>query len=72
MYITSNPRTKKAAKEALTAALAAGEPGLAVFQPGPFPGRENGSCAIEGPHYPEPHRWYGSGTLRDGYLVALK
>ena len=69
MYTTRNFKSKKAVKEA----IAAGER-ITVFQPGPFGGNEptDGYVALEGPHYPEPHRWYGSGTLKDGVLVAIK
>lgn len=69
MYTTKNFRTKKALKNA----LAAGEV-VTVYQPGPFGGDEprNGTVFLEGPHYPEPHRWYALGTLKDGRLVAVK
>jgi superfamily II RNA helicase len=32
----------------------------------------DGGIALEGPHYPEPHRWYASGECKDGMLIALK
>ena len=53
MYVQPNFKTKKMLKEA----IAKGE-FVKVFSPGPFPVRENGIETIEGPHYPEPHRWY--------------
>ncbi len=47
---------------------------ITVFQPGPFGGNEptDGSVALEGPHYPEPHRWYASAVLKDGKVVKVK
>lgn len=68
MYTTINFKSKKQIKEA----IAAGKK-ITVFQPGPFGGNEpsNGTVALEGPHYPEPHRWYATGTLKDGYLVKI-
>lgn len=27
---------------------------------------------IAGPWYPEPHRWYGTATVKDGYVVKIK
>jgi hypothetical protein len=67
-YVRPNYPTKAAVKRA----LAAGEI-VTVFQPGPFgPHVPDGSHAFEGPHYPEPHRWYGTGRVVDGKLVSLK
>jgi len=74
MYTLKNFQTKKAAREALAEALAAGKPGLRFYQPGPFGGNEptEGRITLEGPHYPEPHRWYGSAQVRDGFIVSIK
>lgn len=69
MYTTTNFKTKKAVKEA----IAAGQK-VTVFQPGPWGNNvtPDGPCTLEGPHYPEPHRWYGQGVLKDGYLISIK
>ena len=70
MYTTHNYKTKKALKQAISEGKK-----VAIFQPGPFVDgaeTENGTCYLEGPHYPEPHRWYAQGTLRDGYLIRVK
>lgn len=69
MYTTTNYKTKKALK----AAIANGEK-ITIFQPGPFGGNEltNGTCALEGPHYPEPHRWYATATIENGCVVKVK
>ena len=39
---------------------------------GPFAnGALNGKVYLEGPHYPEPHRWYAVGIAQDGRLISL-
>ena len=64
-YTVENYRSKKAVKEALTR----GEV-VRVFQPGPFgPRVADGPAALEGPHYPEPHRWYASVRVASGTIV---
>jgi len=69
MYTARNFKTKKTLKEA----VANGER-ITVFQPGPFGGDTptNGRVTLEGPHYPEPHRWYAEATLADGVVVSVK
>lgn len=66
MYVSPNFKTKKALKEA----VAAGKP-VTVYSPGPFPCGNNGRMAVEGPHYPEPHRWYASVMVKDGVVVKV-
>ena len=69
MYLVPNFKSKTAARKA----IAAGDR-VTIVQVGPFGGNEpsEGSVAIEGPHYPEPHRFYGTATLKDGLVVSLK
>ena len=68
-YTVVNHATKKALKAALKADQ---REALRVFQPGPFgPEVRDGRTAIEGPHYPEPHRWYAAVEVRDGYIVKI-
>lgn len=69
MYCDKNFRTKKALKEAVTSGQA-----VTIFQPGPFGGGDcsNGKFCVEGPHYPEPHRWYASVQVKDGKIVSVK
>ena len=64
MYTTQNFKTKKALKEAVASGVA-----VDTFQSGPFPATRDGSIALEGPHYPEPHRWYASAVVKDGVVV---
>lgn len=32
---------------------------------------ENGTTVFEGPHYPEPHRFYGKATVVEGRVVKV-
>lgn len=64
-YIIGNPKTKKAAREL----LANGER-LKVENVGGT--IESGTHFIEGPHYPQPHRWYAQATVVDGFITSLK
>lgn len=68
-YTTINFKTKKALKEA----LAAGKK-ISVFQPNNiFNIKLEGHCTLEGPHYPEPHKWYASAKLdENGYIISVK
>ena len=45
-----------------------------VYQPGPFGGNvpTDGAVTLEGPHYPEPHRWYAQAVLKGGSVVKVK
>ena len=69
MYTRTNYKSKAAIKRAIKA----GE-NIAVFQPGPFGEGdvENGSVTLEGPHFPKPHTWYGTGVVKDGTLISVK
>lgn len=68
MYTVQNFKTKKALKEAVANGVA-----VRVYQPGPFGGNEptDGKVCLEGPHYPEAHKWWAEGTLKDGILVKV-
>ena len=68
MYTVHNFKTKKALKE-----MVANGTKVTVFQPGPFGGNvpDNGTVSLEGPHYPQPHKWYARGILENGYLVKV-
>lgn len=58
-------------KKALVEDFKAGKV-IEVYQPGMFgPEVRDGTVALEGPHYPEPHKWYASGTVKGGKLVKL-
>ncbi len=69
MYIEPNLRSKAAIKRALDRGVC-----ITIYQPNnlgtPIP--RDGPVTLEGPHYPEPHKWYGEGTMKDGRLVGIK
>jgi len=65
-YVSPDFKTKKGLKTA----LAEGKT-VYVYQPGMGTVPENGRVSLEGPHYPRPHTWYGSGTMKDGQLVKV-
>ncbi len=47
---------------------------VTYHQPGPFGGNEprDGEFSVEGPHYPQPHRWYARVVAKDGIIVKVK
>ena len=67
-YTSKDYKTKKAMIEDLKQGVE-----ILVYQPGPFgPSIQDGSIALEGPHFPEPHRWYASATVEDGVITSVK
>lgn len=68
MYATVNFKTKKSLKEAVAQGIKVG-----VFQPGPWGANapDNGKVALEGPHYPEPHRWYAAAIVENGVITKV-
>jgi hypothetical protein len=66
MYTAKNFQTKKALKEA----VAKGEH-VTIYSPGiGFPA-VNGKEFVEGPHYPQPHKWYATVVMKDGLVVKV-
>lgn len=81
-YTRYNFQTKKALKEAVEKQNR-GErvfPGwsmerkITCYQPGLGPDLSNftGKTTLEGPHYPEPHKWYAEAWLENGVVVKVK
>lgn len=68
MYTNTNFKTKKALKEAIK-----GGEKIGIYRPGPFGCNEptNGGVTLEGPHYPEAHKWYATGIVKDGFLEKV-
>lgn len=65
-YASGNPRTKKALRE-----MVAKGP-VPIFQPGPFgPDVRDGETTVEGPQYPEPHRWYARVRVENNCAVKV-
>ena len=73
MYTETNFKSKKALKEA----IAKGDK-VRVYQPNDMFGVTSKvaigehQVSLEGPHYPEAHRWYGTGKVVDGILIGVK
>jgi len=67
MYVNPNFKTKKALKEAVK-----NDEKVSVFSPGPFPANTDGIEFIEGPHYPEPHRWYAKVMVKNGFVIKVE
>ena len=66
-YTDHNYRTKKALRED----LAEGKE-VTVHQPGPFgPTVGDGVAFLEGPHYPEAHKWYAQVEVKDGIITKF-
>ena len=69
MYTHINFKTKKALKEAVESGKR-----ITYYQPGPFGGNEpqNGTITLEGPHYPQPHKFYCQAEAANGVVVKIK
>ena len=67
MYTSHNFPSKKALKEAVAAGRT-----VTVFQPGLGTVPDNGRVCLEGPHYPQPHKWYATAVLQDGKIISVK
>ena len=69
MYTHIDFKTKKSLKEAVAAG---GQ--VTFYQPGPYGGEEvvEGRIFLEGPHYPQPHKWYAQAEVKDGIIVSVK
>lgn len=68
MYTDVNFQTKKALREAVAAGRHIG-----IFQSGPFGGNvpTDGKVTLEGPHYPQPHKWYAHAIIKGGIIVKV-
>ena len=67
MYTDNNFQTKKALKEAIDKGRT-----VYVYQPGGmFEAPTEGTVSIEGPHFPQPHKWYARAAIKDGAIVKL-
>ncbi len=66
-YADTNFKTSKALKQAIQA----GEK-VTVHQSGLGDVPTNGTVFLEGPHFPEPHKWYAQATMKDGFVESVK
>jgi hypothetical protein len=66
MYVSPNFKSKKDLKTAVREGKT-----VTVYSPGPFPCPTEGRVSVEGPHYPEPHRWYGNVLVKDSVVQKV-
>jgi hypothetical protein len=66
MYTSTNFKTKKEFKEAVTAGRQ-----VRLFAPGIGQPPKYGKCCVEGPHSPQPHTWYAEVEVKDGIVVKV-
>jgi hypothetical protein len=68
-YVYPNLPSKKAVKEAIASGAT-----VTVKENTPWGSKPitDGNVTLEGPHYPQPHKWYGSGVVKDGKLVSIR
>lgn len=69
MYTSTNFKTKKALKDAVSSGQR-----VTVFQPNDMFGGsppQEGEVSVEGPHSPKPHAWYARVTLKNGVVVKV-
>jgi hypothetical protein len=67
-YVYQNYKSKKE----FIAAVKAGVKHSTYNPSGLFEPTQNGSDVIEGPHYPQPHRWYARVKVENGIVVSAK
>lgn len=67
MYTVKNYKSKKALKEDVANGVE-----VCIYAPGLGEPKENGTEFLEGPHYPEPHKWYAQVEMKDGKVVKVK
>ena len=67
MYTFKNYRTKSALKADVKAGVPVPTfaPGLAKYV------TTDGEATLEGPHAPEPHKWYARVLLRSGNVIKV-
>lgn len=73
MYASTNFKTKAAFRKAV-----GGGEQVTIWQPGGFfnppeaAADYTGKAFVEGPHYPEPHKWYAEVQVQNGVVVKVK
>lgn len=66
MYASVNFKTKKAFKEAVQR----GDK-VTLYAPGLGEPKVNGRDSVEGPWYPEPHKWYATVEMTEGFVTKV-
>lgn len=68
MYVTGNPKSKKQIKEWMAEGKRVTVFSLSPFEKPPF----NGTVYIEGPHYPQPHKFYAQAIVENSVIKSIK
>lgn len=76
-YTEHNFKTLKALKEAVAEYNKTKLKAVRCYQPnnmgqGPDLSTHTGRVYLEGPHYPERHKWYAQGEMVNGILIKVK
>ena len=66
MYVRPNYASLRLLKDAVKEGDS-----IEVFSPGSFPFPPDGVYPVEGPHYPEPHKWYAQVKVEGGRVVRV-
>ena len=66
MYTQKNYQTKKALKEAVAMGIK-----VYLYAPGLGTPAREGTEYVEGPHYPQPHKWYAQVHMKEGVVVKV-
>lgn len=67
-YVDPNYKSKKEFKDAVLT----GRKHYPYNPSGMFPVERNGRVSIEGPHYPQAHKWYADCDVVDGVIVKVR
>lgn len=65
-YTVRDYKTKKELKAAVASGVE-----VHIYTPGIGITKPDGIEYLEGPHYPEPHRWYAKVQMKDGKVVKV-
>lgn len=73
MYTETNFRTGKELREAVAKGdkVRVFQPNADLFGKDPYDVAD-GIVALEGPHYPQPHKWYVEAEVKGGVIVKVK
>ena len=67
MYSSVNFKTKKAFREAVESGKQ-----ITIYAPGFGTPVVNGTDVVEGPWYPEAHKWYAQVTMENGIVKKVR
>ena len=66
MYTVKNYKNKKALKDDVAAGVE-----VRLYAPGLGEPKTDGIEFVEGPHYPEPHKWYAKCVMQGGKVIKV-